>query len=238
MEKTMRKTLIALVVLLAAGVAAYFMLSNPVGRLVKLAVNEFGPKLTQAEVHVSNVEIATRDGKGKLSGLLLGNPKGFKTDYALKAGTIDIDLDTASLAKKVVVIHKILIDAPSIIYEKGEHGSNFDAIQHNVEQYLGAGNGKNKQAEGGESKKLIIDTFTIRNAKVNYNGTVNLSLPDIELHGIGRKGGGATSAQVVKAVIAELNAKLVVALAKTAAIGAVGGPAIGAGMAIKSLMGK
>ena len=237
MGNTMRKILIGVVVLIAVGVAAYFMLNNPVGRLVKLGVNEFGPKLTQAKVYVSKVEISTTGGTGTISGLFLGNPKGFKTDYALKAGTVGIDLDTSTLAKKVVVIHKILIDAPSIIYEKGPHGSNFDAIQHNVAQYLGSGGGKKETSSGKTpGKKLIIDSFVIRNAKVNYNGTMNLSLPNIELHGIGRKTNGATAAQAVKAVIGELNAKMVVALAKTVAIGVVGGPVVGAGMAILTVV--
>lgn len=235
----MKKIIAILAVLAVAVVAGYFMLDNPVGRLVKLAVEKFGPEMTQATVRVSSVNIAATDGKGQIDGLLLGNPRGFKTDYALKAGTVQIELEPASIAKDVVVIHKVLIDAPSIIYEKGDHGSNFDAIQHNVEQYLGAGGGKDKKAEGdGGGKKLIIDSFVIRNAKVNYNDTVDLSLPDIELHGIGRKSGGATSAQVVKAIVAELNSKLMLALAKTAAIGAVGGPVIGAGMALKGLLSK
>jgi hypothetical protein len=234
----MKKILMVLVVLAVAGIAAYFMLNNPLGRLVKLAVEKFGPEMTQAEVRVSSVNIAATDGKGQINGLFLGNPRGFKTDYALKAGVVGIELEPASIAKDVVVIHKVLIDAPSIVYEKGEHGTNFDAIQHNVEQYLGAGSGKEQKSAGGTGKKLIIDSFIIRNAKVNYNGSFDLSLPDIELHGIGRKSGGATSAQVTKAIIAELNAKLMLALAKSAAIGAVGGPVVGAGMALKGLLGK
>lgn len=234
----MKKYHIAILLLLVAIAASlFFAFTNPMGRLVKLAVEKFGPEMTQATVRVSRVEIVTADGKGKLSGLVLGNPKGFKTDYALKAGTIAIEIEPASIARDVVVIHKVLIDAPSIIYEKGEHGSNFDAIQRNVEQYLGVGGGQDKKAEGG-GKKMIIDSFIIRNAKVNYNGMVDIKLPDIELHDIGKNSGGATSAQVVKAIIAELNAKMAVALAKTAAIGAVGGVAIGAGMAVKSLLGK
>ncbi|MBI1174990.1 MAG: hypothetical protein GC139_06960 [Sideroxydans sp.] len=233
----MKKILVALLVLVAAGIAAYFMLNNPMGRLVKLAVEKFGPEMTQAKVVVGKVEIATTDGKGRITNLLLGNPAGFKTDYALKADTVDVELEPASVARKVVVIHKILIDAPAIIYEKGDHGTNFDAIQHNVEKYLRVGDSKEKPA-GGSGKKMIIDTFIIRNPKVNYNGTIDLSLPDIELHNIGKKSGGATSAQVTKAIITELNAKLVVALAKTVAIGAVGGVAIGAGMAVKGLLDK
>jgi hypothetical protein len=230
----MKKLIAVLVLLLAAGIAAYFLLNNPLGRLVKLAVEEFGPKMTQADVRVGKVQIAATDGQGAMSSLVLGNPKGFKTEYALKADTVEIAIEPASIAQDVVLIHKILIDAPHIIYEKGDNGSNFDAIQHNVEQYLGASGKSDK----GEGKKMIIDAFVIRNAKVNYNGLMDIPLPDIELHDVGKKTGGATSAQVVKALVAELNAKLALALAKAAVVGGVGGVAIGAGMAVKSLLGK
>lgn len=234
----MKKSYLIIVAGLAvAAVALFFVLNNPVGRLVKLVVENVGPDMTQAAVRVNKVNISA-EGKGALLGMLLGNPKGFKTDFALKAATVEVVIEPASIAQDVVVIHKILIDAPHIIYEKGDGGTNFDAIQRNVEAYLGTDRGKGKKEDKSESKKMIIGSFVIRNAKVNYNGMMDLSLPDIELHNIGKKSGGATSAQVVNAIIVELNAKLVLALAKTAAINAVGGPAIGIGMGIKSLLGK
>ncbi len=229
----MKKLLAIVAVLVITAIAAYFMLQNPLGRLVKIAVEEFGPEMTQATVKVSKVEISATDGRGALSRLFLGNPKGFKSDYALKAGTVEIELEPASLAKDVIVIHKILIDAPQIGYEKADGITNFDAIQRNVEEYLGAKGGKSEKSKQS-SKKMIIDSFVIRNAKVNYNGMLELTLPDIELHNVGKKTGGATSAQVVKAIIAELNTKLALALAKAAVAGVV----VGAGAAIKNLFGK
>ena len=232
----MKKVLGIVIVLAVLGVVAFFVLSNPLGRLVKLAVEGFGPDIMQADIRVESVNISTTDGRGKLIGLKLGNPKGFKTDHALKADKIDIVIEPASIAQNVLVLHKVLIDAPHINYESGKNGTNFDAIQRNVESYLGKGKGAKENK--GDGKKMIIDSFIIRNAKVNYNNTVDLSLPDIELHNIGKKTNGATSAQVTGAIIAELNKKLALALAKTAAIGAVAGPAIGAGMAVKKMLGK
>lgn len=123
--------------LAVAAVALFFLLNNPLGRLVKLVVESVGPEMTQAAVRVNKVNIST-DGKGALRGMLLGNPKGFKTDFALKADTVEVVIEPASIARDVVVIPKILIEAPHIIYEKGDSGANFDAIQRNVEAYLGA----------------------------------------------------------------------------------------------------
>jgi len=225
-----------LIVLAVLGVAAFFVLNNPLGRLVKIAIEEFGSDLMQAEVRVSSVNISTSDGRGRLNGLVLGNPKGFKTDHALQADTIEIVIEPVSIARDVVVLHKVLIDSPHIIYEKGDKGNNFDVIQRNIENNLGAKKGGD--VERNKGKKLIIDSFVIRNAKVNYNNTIDIPLPDIVLKNIGKKSGGATPAQVTKAIIVELNAKIAIELAKTAAITSVGGVAIGAGMAVKKLLGK
>ncbi|HEX5337853.1 MAG TPA: hypothetical protein VFW53_05395 [Gallionella sp.] len=234
----MKKILVIAAVVAVAIAAVFFFVSNPVGKLAKLAIEEFGPRMTQTDVKVKKIVISASDGRGSLSGLLIGNPKGFKTDYALKADTIGIEIEPASIAKDVIVIHNILIDAPSIIYEKGDNLSNFDAIQRNVEQFAKTSQEADKNADKSGGKKMIIDTFIIRNAKVNYNGLLDLSLPDIELHNIGKKTGGATSAQVTKTIVAELNGKLALAVAKAVVIGSVGGVALGIGMGVKSLLGK
>ena len=213
----MKKFLLLVALLAAVGVAMFFVLNNPIGRLVKMAVEEFGPKMTQTEVRVDNVKISASDGQGEISGFLLGNPKGFKTEYAMKAGKIEIGIVPASIAQDVVVIQKVMLNAPQIIYEKGEHETNFDAIQHNVEHYLGVDS--NKKDDKAAGKKMIIESFIIRNAKVNYNGTLGLTLPDIELHNIGKNAGGATSAQVTKAIIGELVKQMALAIPKAAVDG-------------------
>ena len=156
----------------------------------------------------------------------------------MKAGTVEIELEPASLAKDVIVIRKILIDAPQIGYEKVDDITNFDAIQRNIEKYLGTKSDKGEKPKQESGKKMTIDSFVIRNARVNYNGMLELKLPDIELRNVGKKTGGATSAQVVKAIIAELNTQLAIALAKAAVIGGVGGVVVGAGAAIKGLFDK
>jgi hypothetical protein len=230
----MKKSRIVLLVLLlavAAGVA-YLWFSNPLNALVKAAIETFGSEMIQSKVSVAKVELSPTDGRGALSGLSVGNPKGFETSHAFRAGHIELSLEPSSLTGDVILIHKILIDAPDISYEKNDGGTNFDAIQRNVERYLGS-----DKAGKDAPRKMIIESLVIRNAKVNYNGMLDLKLPDIELRNVGKKSGGATSAQVAKAIVAELNAKLAIALAKTAAIGAVGGVAVGVGIGIKKLLG-
>ncbi|MDR2000689.1 MAG: hypothetical protein LBP94_04050, partial [Zoogloeaceae bacterium] len=175
------------------------------------------------------------DGDGSIAGLKLGNPKGFKTSYALKADKIALSLEPSSLTKNVAVIRKIELDSPHITYEKNDKGiTNFDAIQRNVEQYLGT-SGKS----GGDEKKMIIESLSIRNAKVNYSGAVdmNIDLPDIELRDIGKKTGGVDSSGLAKAIISELNAQTMKAVAKSVT-DSVGAAADSTKKTIQGLFGK
>ncbi len=235
----MKKIHIALLALplIVAAAMLYLWLANPLNALVKAAIEKYGSEMILAPVTLGRVELSPTDGKGELSALVLGNPQGFKTPHALKADRIELALEPASLAGDVLRIRKIHVDAPHIVYEQNGGVTNFDAIQRNVARHVGA----NRKAPGKDKKadaKMIIDALSIRNAKVNYNGLMDLKLPDIELRNIGKKQGGATSAEVANAIVAELNRKLAIELAKAAAVGAVGGVAIGVGMGIKSLMGE
>lgn len=232
------RILLLLLLIIAAGVT-WLWFNNPLNALIEAGIEKYGSEMTQTRVTVSRVKLSPTDGQGALSGLSLGNPRGFKADHAFKTDRIEVTIEPATLTDDVILIHKILIAAPDIVYEKNDSGTNFEAIQRNVEQYLGSGKKPDdKKADKKAGKKMIIESLVIRDIKVNYNGMLDLSLPDIELRNIGKKNGGATSAQVVSAIVKELNTRLMIALAKTAAIGAVGGVAIGVGMGIKSLLGK
>lgn len=236
----MKKYRIALLFLLAiAAAAVYLWVNNPLDRLVKSAIETYGSEMTQARVNVDDVDLSPADGKGAVSGLTLGNPRGFKTPHALKAGHIEFALVPGSLADDVVLINRIRIDSPHISYEENGGTTNFDAIQSNVQRYVGTSRkAQKKEEEQKADTRMIIGSLVIRNAKVNYNGLMDLNLPDIELRNIGKKKGGATSAEVTNAIVTELNRKLAIELAKVAAAGAIGGVAIGVGVGIKSLLGE
>jgi uncharacterized protein involved in outer membrane biogenesis len=231
------KKLLGIIIIVFVAIVAFFVFSNPLGRLVKLAIEGIGPDMLQAEVRVGDVTISATDGHGTLTGLKLGNPKGYNTDHALMADKIEIVLDPTSLAGNIIVLPKVLIEGPNIIYESGTGGSNFDAIQRNVDAYLGAA-GKGDSSGKAKPKKLIIESFVIRDAKISYNGKVNLSLPDIEMHNIGKNSGGASPGAAIKSIVSEINAKLASAITHSAALGALGDKVKDAGNSLKGLLGK
>jgi hypothetical protein len=192
----MKKLLLAFAVLLVALIAggAYWLHGNLDG-LVQAAIGKYGSAMTKATVKVESVKITALNGHGVVKGLLVGNPAGFKTPYAVKAGSIELEVDVASLTKEVVLIKKIVVLAPEVIYEKGDSMTNFDAIQSNIAAYLGP-------STGGPGKKLIVQEFTIRGAKAQasaafMNGqTMTVALPDIVLRDLGKAKGGLTPGEL------------------------------------------
>jgi hypothetical protein len=224
----MKKTLIALAVaILVTVIGAVFWLRGNLDGLVKNAIQDYGTAMTQATVSVGAVQIQPTDGRG--------NPKGYKTPHALKVGEIEVAIDIASVAKDVVVIRKIAIVAPDVIYEKGEVMTNFDAIQKHIAEYLGPGEKK----EGG--KKLIVEELTIRNAKAQASAafmdgkTVTVALPDITLRDIGKAKGGVTPAELGNEIAKAIKGKLSAAVSFDALAKSAGKALDKAGSAIKGL---
>jgi len=143
-------------------------------------------------------------------------------------------IEATSIAQKTIVIRKVLIVEPNIIYESGTGGTNFDILQRNIDNYLGSSASDKSKKNSG--KKVIIESFEIRDAKVNYNGTIDLPIPNIYLRDIGKKNGGTSFALVSKKVLSELNSKL--SLSKSSISDSIGGAAKGAGNAIKGIFEK
>jgi hypothetical protein len=198
------------------GVALWIYLS--LDQLVKRAIEHYGSEIIQAAVTVERAKLAPADGTGELRGLSIGNPKGFRTAHAATVGTIELAVDPLTVAKDVVLVKQIVVVAPNITYEPGARGSNFDAIQRNVEQYLGTDRSAAKRG-----RRLVVERLTIRGARLSYSppvmtgkAAVLFDLPDIQLSSIGKGRGGVTPAELTKIVVDALVARMAEAIGRSA----------------------
>lgn len=185
--------------------------------LIQQAVEKYGSEATQAEVKLNQVKLNITSGQGALSGLKVGNPKGFNTPAAFQLGTISVNVDTSTVTANPVVIKQIVIEAPEVTYELGPSGSNVAAIQKNVDAYMAklgvkpGGGAPQKAQSDGDGKKVVIETLTVRGGKVNVSATIlqgkamSAPLPEINLKNIGKESGGATPAEVSAKVLTALN---------------------------------
>ncbi|MGD8491967.1 MAG: hypothetical protein PVH44_00095 [Desulfobacterales bacterium] len=192
---------------------------SKLGPLVKMAVNTYGPKITDTELRVDDVGLSLFSAEAKLKKFFLGNPKGFKSPSAMTVGSIFVDVDQGSITKNPIIINRIEVVEPEITYEKRGKSDNFQSILSNVQKNVPQkGSAKKETAKEGPGKQLIINDFIVKKGKVNLAvamaaGTlgeqeIKVDLPDIHLKDIGREKGGASAAEVTKEIVAALYGKI------------------------------
>ncbi len=208
----MKKAVIVLGVILGLLGIVFLWLGNNVNELVKNAIEKYGSQMTGTKVRVASVTIKATRGVGIVRGLVVDNPPGFRTPYALKVGEISIKLDVASIAKPVVLIQKIAVSSPDLLYEKANGTTNFDAIRKNISENVRSSSGTAREQRNG--KKLIVGRLVIRNAKVQASAsfmkgrTISFGLPDIALNNIGKSEGGVPPGELGRKIGDALKQKL------------------------------
>lgn len=188
---------------------------SKLGPIVKMAINTYGPQITDTELHVDDVGVSIFSAEAKLKKFFLGNPKGFKSPSAMKVGSVYVDVDEGSITKDPITIKKVEVVGPEITYEKQGKTDNFKSILNNVQKNVPKGESAKKEpAKEGPGKQLIINDFILKNGKVNLSvempggvlgdQKIKADLPDIHLKDIGKKKGGASPAEIAKEIFAAL----------------------------------
>lgn len=185
--------------------------------LVRVALERWGPEVTGVKVEVREVSLSPFRGHGHVRGLELGTPAGFSAQAA-RFGEMRVRLDPATLAADVTVIHELAVESVTIAYERGDKGSNLDAIQRRIEAYArGAGS---DGARGGEAdaprgkRRFVIERLSIRGARVLMTAPglrgqgLAFDLPDVELRDVGRKSGGVSASQAAAIVASALQQRI------------------------------
>lgn len=213
----MKKALVIVVAILAVIAGGAYWAYHSVDLIVKFAVEHYAPDIAGVAVKVGDVSISPRDGRGSVKNVEIGNPPGFSSARAAKLGEISVWIDPLTVTDPVVYIHELTIESPFIAYEKGDKGTNLEAIQKRIDGYVKA----NAPADGAPSAggiairhKFIVGKLTIRGAKVTMTNPglkgqgITFDLPDIELHDIGKRDNGLTASQVANVVASTLISKI------------------------------
>jgi len=131
----MKKALKILAVVFVVGMVVFVLaLSSIVSSAVKYGVEEFAPAFVGAPVTLETVDISIFSGRGTIKGLVVKNPEGFKTEFAIKLDEATMDIDVGSLLSDTIIVEQILVDGPQVTYEGTMETSNMKAIMANVEK--------------------------------------------------------------------------------------------------------
>lgn len=215
-----KKILIALAALFVLGcVVVFFAISSVISSGMKEAVNTFGPEITQTELSVQDVDVSLFGGTSSISGLLLGNPEGFKGEKAMSLENLEVAVDVGSIFDEgPITIKRVYMKAPSFAYEKTLKSSNIAEIQKNIEAFSAAFSlSMEEQAEQGEAPvdaqgeplaiKVIVEEVIIEGGSVGMTvmgQTVSLPMPSVTLKDIGKAEGGIGPDEALGAIVSSM----------------------------------
>jgi uncharacterized protein involved in outer membrane biogenesis len=211
MKKIIKWFLILVIILvLAAVVGVHFFLDDA----VKRGVVTIGPRLTKTEIKLDSVSLSLLNGSGKLSGLVVGNPEGYKSASAIQVGRTSIALEPKSILTDKIVISTINVIEPEVTLETDLRANNLSKILANLEETTGGSSNPEstqpKDPAAQSKKKLQVNDFLISGGKLHVvvtsmgSRTASVKLPEIHLKDLGTGPDGITPAELTKRVIQEL----------------------------------
>ncbi len=180
-----------------------FVLHFKLAWLVEHTAETEGSQVLGTRVRIQGAKISLFSGSGKISGMQIDNPSGFDTDYAFRTGEFRLDLEAMSVFSDKIVIEKLCIEKPEIMYELDIKGSNLKKIKDNVKANSG-------QSTGDSGKKIQINELRINGATVSVfmkgldGKKKSITLPDIHLEKLGTGPDGVTAGDVLQNVLSEM----------------------------------
>lgn len=225
MKKFVIRLLIVIVIIVVLAVLGVTMFLD---RAIKAGVETIGPKVAGVDVKLRSVSLSPLSGSGGLKGLVVGNPPGFKTPWAINVGSASLALEPRSLLSDKIIVKSISVEAPQITFETDLRANNLNKILENVKG-AASGNGQPtgkpeepaRSKEAKAAKKLQVDDFIIKNGRIHVSVTAlggqsaTLALPEIHLQDLGKGPEGITAAELTKRIFEEIERKAAQASADT-----------------------
>lgn len=209
--------IVALLVLIAAVFGFIFL-----GSIVKAGVEQVGPMVTKVPVKLGAASVSIVSGSGTLKNFELGNPEGFKSQYAIKVGSVGVAISPGSILSDKVVVRSIRVEAPEITFEQAMSGNNLSKILANVQSIAGTNTSAQPSQPAGPGKKLQVDEFVVSGGRITVAATMlggkgaTLPLPEIRLGQLGQGPEGITPAELIEKALGAITAGTIKAVAEGA----------------------
>jgi uncharacterized protein involved in outer membrane biogenesis len=203
-KKWILRSLVGLgLVLVVVFVAVAFSL----GTIIKNRVETIGPNATRVEVKLKSAEVWLLAWRVQLTGIVLGNPPGYKTPSSIAVGDVIVRFKPGSAFSDKLVVDSIKIKSPVITLEGGLKDNNLKKIEKNLNDYIGSSSTAPNSSASSSSpapseRKLQVNDLVITGAKLQVNmtlsagRTITLPIPDIHITDLGTGPQGISPVEV------------------------------------------
>ncbi len=195
---------------LVVGIVVFLGLKN-INAIVKGTVESVGPQVTQTNVTLEKVDIDITRGRGELNNLMIANPAGFNSGYAVRLGQIVLEIEPQTLLNPVIVIKEMRVGGVKLIAEQKDMvNSNLQQLLKSVQSKTGGGStgdsaGSAAAPDSGSEIRMMVEKLVFAGSSVQVIteqwGEHTVDLPDIEVDGIGDRETGLTPNQLGQAIL-------------------------------------
>lgn len=194
--------------LVALIIAALIYVSMNLNSLVKQAVEDVGPKLTQTPVKLNEVDITLSEGRLSLRGFVIENPEAFTSPSAFQFDEFTVQLKPESLTNDVVVIQDIVINGIGITAEQVGTQTNLLEIKKSIDSYLPPGSPQSQEQSAGQGKRFMVERLRFADANLKVltekYGERTVAVPGFEMKNIGNTEEGVTAEQLASMALKAL----------------------------------
>ena len=206
--------LLVVLVVLLGGLQLALSHMTPV---VKKVMETYGPQVTGAPLTVEKVSFSLLQTRFEMTGLVLGNPAGFKTPNSVEVGRILVKVRPLSLFTDTIHVQQILVEKPAITYEVGLGETNIGTILKNVEKFSASFEKVEKvekkpepEEEKKPGKKVVIDEVCVSGGQVRLSATflqgnaAPIPLSTVTLHDLGKESNGISLVKATQEVLTKV----------------------------------
>jgi len=161
--------------------------------LAKAGIETGGTYALGVKTTVDSVSLGLLSGQARINDLAIANPEGFKTPHLMKAGRIDVGVNTSSLLGDTIQVGKFEIDGLDLNMEQKSIGAtNIGALLDNINKAAGSKPKDDKAPKDPGGKKVKVDQIRITNTVAHVQvlpiggnaSTLEVKIPEIVLSGV------------------------------------------------------
>jgi hypothetical protein len=184
-----------LVLLLLAGIAAWYFVSFRLDGVIKQQIEQVGSRTLGTSVSVGSVTTDIKNGSLTISGITVANPPGYKNENALALLGIEAALDY-----KTFDIRRIIVEKPEIVIEEKNGASNFTDLLAGME----SSPEPEPAEESAEPPVLVVHHFRMNESRAGFESESLDHYSDLKIKAIEVKNIKGTPAEVSKVIANEV----------------------------------
>ena len=134
---------------------------------------------------------------------MIGNPSGFKSEYAIRADRVEATVRLRSFLGRKTIIQELEVVGANITYERALLKSNLGVISDTVKEKVDS----NEQVLSKLKRRVQADRVLVDGGRVNLSATLlggrglGMGLPRVELRDLGQNEEGITVAELTSEIL-------------------------------------